>query len=66
MTYYNPYTNKYYYGGAMTITLNDGSLWSGIPTSTQLHDWGYEIYIPPMPSGEISAEEALDIITNGE
>ena len=72
MMYYNLDTNKFYYGGAMTRTLEDGSLWSGVPTPEQLAEWGYEEYVPPVyePTEEelnqISAEEALQIITQGE
>lgn len=70
MHYINNTTHKHYYGGAMTMTLQDGSLWSGVPTSEQLESWGYEIYIPPYhepsPDDTISPQEALDIITNGE
>lgn len=72
MYYTNKYTGKRYYGGAMTRTLADGSLWSGIPSAEQLQEWGYEEYVPPVyePTEEelnqISAEEALDIITQGE
>ena len=72
MIYINTNTGKRYYGGAMTRTLEDGSLWSGVPTPEQLAEWGYEEYVPPTyePTEEelnqISAEEALDIITNGE
>ena len=72
MTYYNSNINQFYYGGALTITLPNGTLFSGIPTSEQLQDWGFEEYVPPVyePTEEelnqISAEEALDIITNGE
>ena len=72
MIYKHTETGKYYYGGALTITLPNGTLFSGIPTSEQLEEWGYEEYVPPVyePTEEelnqISAEEALDIITNGE
>ena len=54
----------------MTITLEDGSLWSGVPTPEQLAEWGYEEYIPPTPepepTDEIDDSEALQIITEGE
>lgn len=72
MTYIHTETRKFYYGGAMTRTLADGSLWSGVPKAEQLAEWGYEEYVPPVyePTEEelnqISAEEALQIITEGE
>ena len=72
MYYTNKYTGKRYYGGPMTRKLEDGSLWSGVPTPEQLEEWGYEEYVPPVyePTEEelnqISAEEALQIITEGE
>ena len=69
MIYVNNTTGERYYGGAMTKKLDDSTLWSGIPTTEQLFAWGYEEYIQPVyePTDEelnqISAEEALDIIT---
>lgn len=70
MIYIHTETGKRYYGGAMTITLEDGSLWSGVPTPEQLAEWGYEEYIPPTPepepTDEIDDSEALQIITEGE
>lgn len=70
MIYINPTTNKMYYGGSITI-IHNGVLFSGIPSVEQLTEWGFVEYIPPeppepQPTDEISAEEALDIITNGE
>ena len=69
MIYINPTTNKRYYGGSITIIYN-GVLFSGIPTSEQLTEWGFVEYIPPQPpepsdEDEIDAYEALQIITEG-
>lgn len=72
MTYLNKETGRVYYGGSITLTLNDGSLFSGVPSQEQLESWGYEEYTPPIhePTEEelnqIPAEEALTIIMNGE
>ena len=40
--------NHKYVGGSMTKKLPDGTLWSGIPTSQQLEDWGYLEYSTPI------------------
>lgn len=71
MHYINNTTHQHYYGGAMTRKLSNGSIWSGVPTSEQLAEWGYVIYIPPeqpepQPTDIISNTEALQIITEGE
>lgn len=71
MIYINNETGEIYNGGAMTRMLDNSTLWSGVPTPEQLTEWGFVEYIPPeppepQPTDEISAEEALDIITNGE
>ena len=72
MIYRHTNTGKFYYGGAMTRKLEDGSLWSGIPSTEQLAEWGFEEYVPPIYElteeelNQISAEEALEIITQGE
>ena len=48
MIYYNKRENKYYYEGrSMTRILDDGSLWSGVPTIKELTDWGFEPYVHP-------------------
>lgn len=49
MIYKNNTTGEYYYGGAMTKRLADGSVWSGIPTAEQLTEWGYQPYEPQIP-----------------
>ena len=48
MTYINQTTGKRYYGGALTITLPNGTLFSGTPSAEQLAEWGYEEYVPPV------------------
>lgn len=71
MIYIHTETGKMYYGGSITI-IHNGVLFSGIPTEEQLTEWGFVEYIPPIyePTEEelnqISAEEALDIITGKE
>ena len=39
MQYRNYTTNAFYNGGAMTMILPNGSLFSGIPTNEQLEAW---------------------------
>lgn len=51
--YYNPTTQEWYYEGrSMTRQLEDGSLFSGIPTEEQLLSWGFEEYVEPTPTPE--------------
>lgn len=72
MIYINPTTKKMYYGGSITI-IHNGVLFSGIPTSEQLIEWGFVEYIPPQPpeppepsdEDELDPYEALQIITGG-
>ena len=45
MTYYNKVTKDYYYGGSMTRRLDNGTLFSGVPSKEQLNEWGYEEYV---------------------
>lgn len=57
----------------MTRMLDNSTLWSGIPTSEQLTEWGFVEYIPPeppepqppTPEDELDPYEALNIITGG-
>lgn len=73
MIYINQTTNKRYYGGSMTVIQN-GVLFSGIPSVEQLTEWGFVEYIPPeppeppepTPEDELSPYEALQIITGKE
>lgn len=46
MAWINNNTGKMYYAGSITINRN-GVLFSGIPTSEQLTEWGFVEYIPP-------------------
>lgn len=49
MTYYNNVTKDYYYGGSMTRRLDNGTLFSGVPSKEQLKEWGYEEVEEPEP-----------------
>ena len=49
MTYYNKVTEDYYYGGSITKRLDNGTLFSGIPSKEQLNEWGYEEVEEPEP-----------------
>jgi hypothetical protein len=49
MTYYNKVTKDYYYGGSMTRRLDNGTLFSGVPSVEQLAEWGYEEVEEPEP-----------------
>lgn len=75
MIYVNRETDTWYYGGSITIMQN-GMLFSGIPTIQQLTDWGFVEYIPPTPpepepepepsdEDELDPYDALQIITGG-
>lgn len=72
MAWINNETEKMYYAGSITIIQN-GVLFSGIPTEEQLTEWGFVEYIPPeppepeppTPEDELDAYEALQIITEG-
>lgn len=59
MAYINKNTKEYYYGGAMTKRLEDGSVWSGVPNDELLREWGYEAVVKPSgePSGMVTEEE---------
>lgn len=48
MAWINENTGKMYYTGSITI-IHNGVLFSGIPTSEQLTEWGFVEYIPPTP-----------------
>lgn len=60
-----------YIEGSMTRTLPDGSVWSGIPTSEQLEEWGFVEETPPAPHIyteneliEVRMQEILDELRN--
>lgn len=40
------------FGEAVTLHLEDGRVFSGVPTADQLLDWGYEPRIEPEPTEE--------------
>lgn len=62
MMYYNKQENKYYHeGSSMTRRLDDGSLWSGVPTAEQLAEWGFEPYTPPVPERTLEVAKAEKI-----
>lgn len=55
--YINKKTQEQYQEGeSITITLDDGSVFSGIPTVAQLEAWGYEEWTPE-PAPEPTEEE---------
>lgn len=65
-TYYNSETEEYYYEGrSMTRKLEDGKLFSGVPTAEQLAEWGFVPYVPPVPERtlEIAKAEKIAEIT---
>lgn len=72
MIWINENTGQKYYGGSMTVIQN-GVLFSGIPSVEQLTEWGFVEYIPPeppepqppTPEDELDDFEALQIITEG-
>lgn len=61
MRYYNPETGKYYIEGTIiTMRLNEGSVFSGIPTVEQLTEWGYEESPIPQPVEPPIQDELLE------
>lgn len=49
--YYNPTTQKWYTEGqSITRKLDNGALFSGVPSVEQLTAWGYEEYVEPTPT----------------
>jgi len=56
MKYYNSTTKKYYNDGQSLTWEKDGVLFSGIPSSEQLAEQGYEPYTPPV-TAEPTQEE---------
>lgn len=72
MTYVNTHTGEKYQGGILTINYN-GVLFIGVPTETQLKEFGYEEYVPDEKElklsrmGEIEAElKSMDYLTSKE
>ena len=65
-TYYNKKTAEYYYEGrSITRRLDNGYLFSGVPTEQQLAEWGFELYTPPVPARtlEVAKSEKIAEIT---
>ncbi len=65
-TYYNKKTGEYYYeGSSMTRRLDNGYLFAGVPTESQLAEWGFVPYVPPVPERtlEIAKSEKIAEIT---
>lgn len=55
--YINKKTEKWYNEGeSITLTLENGSVFSGIPTEEQLREWGFEEWTPT-PAPEPTEEE---------
>ena len=57
---YKDSEGHYYYGGSMTRMLDNGSLFSGVPTAEQLAEWGYEEVTTPEPTAEELLQQAKD------
>ena len=47
--YYNSTTNEWYTEGQSLTKRIGNSLYSGVPTESQLKEWGFEPYTPPEP-----------------
>ena len=57
--YYNPTTNEWYYEGqSITRKLDNGALFSGVPSVEQLEAWGFEEWHEPAPTPEQLLERA--------
>ena len=57
--YYNPTTHEWYFEGqSVTRRLDNGALFSGVPSVEQLEAWGYEEWIEPAPTPEQLLERA--------
>lgn len=60
MKYYNNTTNEWYlHGKSITRRLEDGSVFSGIPTESQLLSWGFEEYVDIAPTQEELLNDAI-------
>lgn len=58
MIYINNTTGEVYQGGAITKRLDNGGVFTGIPTEEDLLSWGFEPYDPPVP--ERTLEDAKE------
>lgn len=57
--YYNETTKEWYFEGkTITRRLDSGALFSGIPTLSQLSEWGFEEIVEPEPTPEEQLEIA--------
>jgi hypothetical protein len=57
--YINKQREQWYNDGEpITLTLDDGSVFSGFPTEEQLQQWGFEEW-EPTPAPELSEEEQV-------
>lgn len=65
MIYKNNTTGEVYRGGAITRRLSNGVVFSGVPSTEQLTEWGFELYTPPVPERtlEIAKSEKIAEIT---
>lgn len=65
MVYKNKNTGRFYAGGIMTYRIDESTVFSGIPTSEQLKEWGFEAVIPTEKSlsgEEVRAQRMEEII----
>ena len=65
MIYINDTTGEVYQGGAITRRLDNGGVFTGVPTEEDLLSWGFEPYDPPAPERtlEDAKEEKIAEIT---
>ena len=60
--YRNKETNEFYYGGSITRRINDGDVFSGIPTEEQLKEWGFEEEEMPVVTDEQRRMEEIKLL----
>ena len=49
MIYINDTTGEVYQGGAITRRLDNGGVFTGLPTEDDLLSWGFKPYTPSVP-----------------
>ena len=49
MIYINDTTGEVYQGGAITRRLDNGGVFTGLPTEDDLLSWGFKLYTPSVP-----------------
>lgn len=60
-SYFNPTTNEWYYEGqGITRRLSNGALFFGVPSATQLTEWGFEEQVIPEPTAAELLQRAID------